>query len=323
MNSSFHLARTPSKNGHCVVPQHYSRNRALGKWVAKQREQYRFYREGRHSFLPQERIDLLKSIGFTWQIKGRGLHKLKKRENDSGTNSVDEDDMKMGISIQERGGSTKDGDADADDASEIGMKVEMGMNVAPPLPMGDGLKMDYNDGFGSSMGGMSNMPASMSMMNHFNTMQGMNGLNSMNMPGMHLPKMPERSLTEPGSSMASMMDHKASALSSGMEMAAHQQVLLAERQQLHQHAASMAAIAAHANQQRDLQMNNASGVGAPGGGMANNQTMADIAAALASVPRFGDSFSSASGMRRHGNNPAASYQHKMDAEDPRMFSGML
>lgn len=70
------LLEFKKENGHCIVPQHYSRNRALGKWVAKQREQYRFFREGRHSFLTEERIDLLKSINFTWQIKGRNKREL-------------------------------------------------------------------------------------------------------------------------------------------------------------------------------------------------------------------------------------------------------
>ena len=54
------------------MPQHYILNRSLGKWVAKQREQFRFHQEGKHSFLTEERIDLLKSVGFVWQIKGRG-----------------------------------------------------------------------------------------------------------------------------------------------------------------------------------------------------------------------------------------------------------
>lgn len=72
------LLEFKKENGHCIVPQHYTRNRALGKWVAKQREQYRFYREGKHSFLTEERIDLLKSVGFVWQIKGRGVNKMKK-----------------------------------------------------------------------------------------------------------------------------------------------------------------------------------------------------------------------------------------------------
>ena len=33
------LLEFKKENGHCIVPQHYVRNRALGKWVAKQREQ--------------------------------------------------------------------------------------------------------------------------------------------------------------------------------------------------------------------------------------------------------------------------------------------
>jgi hypothetical protein len=49
----------------------------LGKWVAKQREQYHLYREGKHSFLTEERIDLLIAADFTWQIKGRGMTKGK------------------------------------------------------------------------------------------------------------------------------------------------------------------------------------------------------------------------------------------------------
>lgn len=69
------LLEFKKENGHCIVPQHYARNRALGKWVAKQREQYRFYREAKHSFLSEERIDLLKSVAFVWQIKGRGVNK--------------------------------------------------------------------------------------------------------------------------------------------------------------------------------------------------------------------------------------------------------
>jgi len=71
------LLEFKKESGHCIVPQHFVRNRSLGKWVAKQREQYRFYREGKHSFLTEERIDLLKSVEFVWQIKGRGVKKGK------------------------------------------------------------------------------------------------------------------------------------------------------------------------------------------------------------------------------------------------------
>jgi hypothetical protein len=37
----------------------------------QQREQFRFYHAGKHSFLTEERIDLLKSLGFVWRVKGR------------------------------------------------------------------------------------------------------------------------------------------------------------------------------------------------------------------------------------------------------------
>mmetsp|Transcript_1702 Transcript_1702/g.3728 ORF Transcript_1702/g.3728 Transcript_1702/m.3728 type:complete len:541 (+) Transcript_1702:133-1755(+) len=82
------LLEFKKENGHCIVPQHYQRNRALGKWVAKQREQYRFYREGKHSFLTEERIDLLKSVGFVWQIKGRGVNKKQSPHKLAGVGSV-------------------------------------------------------------------------------------------------------------------------------------------------------------------------------------------------------------------------------------------
>ena len=74
------LPLTFPQNGHCVVPQHWSENRPLGKWVAKQREQYRFYCDGKHSFLTEERIDLLNSCNFSWKIKGRSAKTKQKYE---------------------------------------------------------------------------------------------------------------------------------------------------------------------------------------------------------------------------------------------------
>mmetsp|Transcript_25637 Transcript_25637/g.36151 ORF Transcript_25637/g.36151 Transcript_25637/m.36151 type:complete len:504 (-) Transcript_25637:221-1732(-) len=66
------LAEFKSKNnGSTVVPQHYTENRALGKWVAKQREQYRLLCMGKHSFLTPDRVQQLKSIDFVWSVKGR------------------------------------------------------------------------------------------------------------------------------------------------------------------------------------------------------------------------------------------------------------
>lgn len=53
----------------CKVPQHYRENRALGKWVAKQREQYKLLQKGKHSFLTPLRIEKLNEAGFVWSIR--------------------------------------------------------------------------------------------------------------------------------------------------------------------------------------------------------------------------------------------------------------
>lgn len=49
----------------------YTTNKALGKWVAKQREQYKLLKKGEHSFLTPDRLEQLNSIGFVWSMKGR------------------------------------------------------------------------------------------------------------------------------------------------------------------------------------------------------------------------------------------------------------
>jgi len=58
------------KNGDTRVPQHYKVNKALGKWVAKQREQFKLHKKGRHSFLTPDRLEKLNSIGFVWSVRG-------------------------------------------------------------------------------------------------------------------------------------------------------------------------------------------------------------------------------------------------------------
>lgn len=58
-----------TKNKDCKVPQHYKENRALGKWVAKQREQYKLLKKGQHSFLTPLRLERLNEIGFVWSVR--------------------------------------------------------------------------------------------------------------------------------------------------------------------------------------------------------------------------------------------------------------
>ena len=113
------------QSGHCIVPQHYPPNRSLGKWVAKQREQYRFYREGKHSFLTEERIDLLKAAGFVWSIKGRKSAKGKKGKTESDAIQMENNDEENEV----------DDFQDAHDDVEMEAAVPDADGSMPPLPV--------------------------------------------------------------------------------------------------------------------------------------------------------------------------------------------
>lgn len=115
------------------MPQHYPPNRSLGKWVAKQREQYRFYREGKHSFLTEERIDLLKAAGFVWQIKGRNTtkNKGKKEKTESNAIKMDNDDEENEEGLAEE----VDDFQDAHDDVEMEAAVPVADGSMPPLPV--------------------------------------------------------------------------------------------------------------------------------------------------------------------------------------------
>lgn len=67
------LVEYKKKNGHSKVPQHYVENRALGKWVAKQRQQYKLLKAGKKSFLTPDRLERLEEIGFVWSVKGNDV----------------------------------------------------------------------------------------------------------------------------------------------------------------------------------------------------------------------------------------------------------
>jgi hypothetical protein len=57
------LAEFKAKHGHCEVPQRYSLNPELGRWVKDQRT---LKTKGT---LSQERIDKLEELGFSWKVK--------------------------------------------------------------------------------------------------------------------------------------------------------------------------------------------------------------------------------------------------------------
>jgi hypothetical protein len=52
--------------GHCLVPKLYPPNPPLGRWVGRQRSQYKLLQEGLKSRLTEERISKLQLLGFVW-----------------------------------------------------------------------------------------------------------------------------------------------------------------------------------------------------------------------------------------------------------------
>ena len=57
-------------NGHCNVPTNYPENTALPLWLQSQRRQYRLFAKGERSFMTEERIAKLSSIGFIFTPRG-------------------------------------------------------------------------------------------------------------------------------------------------------------------------------------------------------------------------------------------------------------
>ena len=55
--------------GHCLVPNKYSANPELGRWVSNQRYLIKLYQEVKPSSMTEERIRELESIGFYWGDK--------------------------------------------------------------------------------------------------------------------------------------------------------------------------------------------------------------------------------------------------------------
>ena len=54
--------------GHCVVPVKYPVNPKLGKWVSKQRQNYKVYWEGKPSDMTEQRIQELERVEFKWSL---------------------------------------------------------------------------------------------------------------------------------------------------------------------------------------------------------------------------------------------------------------
>jgi len=62
-NMAADLQKFKELNGHCNVPQNYTKNEQLGTWVGQQRQNYKKDR------LSKERINRLNQLGFVWKTK--------------------------------------------------------------------------------------------------------------------------------------------------------------------------------------------------------------------------------------------------------------
>lgn len=115
------------KHGDCKVPQHYKENKALGKWTAKQREQYKLHQKGKHSFLTPYRLEKLNQIGFVWQVR-------------SGTEGV-EDDPDEGKEGNDAAKAVEGGGGDGAASAAAGMM----MKDPPPSAATAMGKSDHDD----------------------------------------------------------------------------------------------------------------------------------------------------------------------------------
>lgn len=64
------LREYKAEYGHCLVPRSYSASPQLGAWVHYQRQQYRLLQKGKRSQMTQERVHLLNSEDFVWNVQG-------------------------------------------------------------------------------------------------------------------------------------------------------------------------------------------------------------------------------------------------------------
>ena len=69
------LCEYRQENGHCLVPQKYPENPGLGRWVHKQRCNYKLSLNGKVSSTWIARVATLESIDFVWVVKEHVLSK--------------------------------------------------------------------------------------------------------------------------------------------------------------------------------------------------------------------------------------------------------
>lgn len=96
-----------AEHNHCLIPENYPANEALGKWAAQKRKQKKRLDEGKTTKLSSDRIRQLDDLGFVWQVWGNRTEKweemfqrLKAYKAQTGSCRVplrDTDNRKLGM----------------------------------------------------------------------------------------------------------------------------------------------------------------------------------------------------------------------------------
>jgi Helicase associated domain len=79
--------------GTCDVPTKYSPNPALGRWVSTQRSEYKIFmqNDGRSRHLTQQKINMLNSLGFKWEMIPSRLSSGSSNSNGSSKSGTNKD----------------------------------------------------------------------------------------------------------------------------------------------------------------------------------------------------------------------------------------
>ena len=113
---------------HTNVPCYYTKNKPLGRWVSKQRTEYKLMEDGKPSKLTKVRINLLNKLGFVWRVGiGKGIRNATAPVVDAIGNHT-----AMDIHA-------KDGDGEVADALPIaprrGSTTTNSLPIPPSLPL--------------------------------------------------------------------------------------------------------------------------------------------------------------------------------------------
>jgi hypothetical protein len=64
------LRQFKAAHGHCKVPVQSTHYAKLATWIKCQRRQYKLFRDGRPSYMNEQRIAELEKVGLKWEIRG-------------------------------------------------------------------------------------------------------------------------------------------------------------------------------------------------------------------------------------------------------------